>query len=77
MGTILRNRLTRNFALLFALAMTLAYLRKPEPLYGQTCIQNCETAFSACIKKCGTNKTCISSCTSAEESCIMCCLYCG
>jgi len=76
MTNLLKKSLARKLVLLFALGTAMVYLHKPQQAQAQTCIQNCETAFTACTENCKDNKSCISECVSAEEACIECCLYC-
>jgi hypothetical protein len=71
--TVVKSKLVKKLALLFALSLSLAYLHKPDALYAtsfQQCIQNCQNQLTACDKACKGNKLCLDGCANNFEGCI-------
>jgi hypothetical protein len=65
------NRLVKKLTLLFVLAASLAYLRKPEPAIAITCQQQCENQLQICSSQCNpTNKWCERACVIQYEACL-------
>lgn len=48
MNTIPRKRIVKKLALLFVLAASFAYLRKPEPAIAGTCQEECQDQLQIC-----------------------------
>jgi hypothetical protein len=69
MKGIAQNKIARKLVLLALLAGTLAYLRAPSKVYGETCLQECEAALQACGAACHGVGTCIGECFDLYVAC--------
>lgn len=70
MNTIPRKRIVKKLALLFVLAASFAYLRKPEPAIAGTCQEECQDQLQICSSTCDGNKWCERACAIQYEDCL-------
>jgi hypothetical protein len=63
-------RLAKRLVLLFALVVTLGYLKSPTRSYGETCTQECLAIEHACVASCGNSSSCANECILEYKSCV-------
>jgi hypothetical protein len=62
--------LAKRLVLLFALVVTLAYLKNPPLSYALTCQQECLAWEHSCVAGCGSNSSCSNECILEYKSCV-------
>lgn len=70
MNIVRPTRLLTKLAALAALAISITYLQKPQPLYALTCRQECQAIEKRCITGCGTSYTCDQGCINTYKVCV-------
>ena len=70
MYAVSKSRFVRKLAALSILTLSLAYLRKPEPVYATSCQQQCLNTEHECVAGCGGNSQCSNECILEFKSCV-------
>jgi hypothetical protein len=63
-------RLAQRLVLLFALVLTLGYLKSPARSYALTCTQECLAWEHTCVQDCGGSSSCSNECILEYKSCV-------